>query len=266
MVPMRSSPSNELEDVAVQKNSAERTRCLVDEETNTPSMENLIVLQPSMTNLVSDEGDSDKASRISDEVLLSTKGKRMPRRMSGETEIDSSYKVNGISNLESAKGDLDARNLQRNAGQPSSLDVKKAALQGAINSELLSSKFVGPCESTKINPRKRKEAEIYTPDGSKNRKTTITNKNEIANDARSKCGRRAPATSLRDGQNMPREDIGGNELGTPRRENIRKWTHCPLINLIGRMLHALSSFLEFRFHTFFSQVLICYLFTVIVES
>ncbi|XP_047087650.1 uncharacterized protein LOC124699378 [Lolium rigidum] len=232
MVPMRSSPSNELEDVAVQKNSAERTRCLVDEETNTPSMENLIVLQPSMTNefLVSDEGDSDKASRISDEVLLSTKGKRMPRRMSGDTEIDSSYKVNGISNLESAKGDLDARNLQRNAGQPSSLDVKKAVLQGAINSELLSSKFVGPCESTKINPRKRKQAEIYTPDGSKYRKTTITNKNEIANDAQSKCGRPALATSLRDGQNMPREDNGGNDkvIGHSKKRKYKKMDTRPL--------------------------------------
>uniref|UniRef100_A0ACD6A3X3 Uncharacterized protein n=1 Tax=Avena sativa TaxID=4498 RepID=A0ACD6A3X3_AVESA len=229
MVPMQSSPSIELEDLAVQENSAERTRCLVDEETNTPTTENLKVSKPSMANecLVSSEGNSDKASGRSDGVLLSTKGKRMPRRMSGDREIVSSHKVNGISNSESANGDRDARSLQHNAGQPSSLDVKKAfqkqALQEeAINSELLSSKFVGPCESTKIHPRKRKPSDIYTPDGTKCRKTT--------NDARSKGGRPAPGASLRDGQNMPREDNGSNDkvIGHSKKRKYKKMDTRPL--------------------------------------
>uniref|UniRef100_A0ACD5WAX1 Uncharacterized protein n=1 Tax=Avena sativa TaxID=4498 RepID=A0ACD5WAX1_AVESA len=223
MVPMQSSPSIELEDVAVQENSAERTRCLVDEETNTPTTENLKVSKPSMANecLVSSEGNSDKTSGRSDEVLLSTKGKKMPRRMSDDREIVSSHKVNGISNPESAKGDRDARSLQRNAGQPSSLGVKKAfqrqALQEeAINSELLSSKFVGPCESTKIHPRKRKPSKIYTPDGTKCQKTT--------NDALSRGGRLAPGASLRDGQNMPREDNGSNDkvIGHSKKRKYKK--------------------------------------------
>ncbi|XP_047091518.1 uncharacterized protein LOC124703343 isoform X4 [Lolium rigidum] len=206
-VPMQSSPSNELEDVAVQESSAERTRCLVDEQTNAPTMETLKVSKPSMENecLDSNEDNSDKANRGSDEVLLSTKAKKMPRQMCGDRETINCYNKNGISEPEPAKGDRDARNLQRSAEKPSYLGVKKMflnrVLQGeGINSELLPSKFVGPCESTKINPRKRKQSESYNPDGTRYQKV-----------ARSKDGRLAPAASLRDSQNMPGEDNVSND-------------------------------------------------------
>ncbi|CAM0874573.1 unnamed protein product [Alopecurus aequalis] len=199
MVPMQSSPSNELEDAAVQENSAERTRCLVDEETNAPTIGNLNISKPSMENecMPSNEGNSDKANKKSDEVLLSTEAKKMPMRVSADREIVNSYKVTGISNPESAKGDR--RNLKRNARKPSSLGVKKA---------LLGSRFFGPCESTKIHPRKCKQSGSYTPDGTRHQKAT---KIKIVNDAQLKGGRPAPAASVRDGQNMSREGNGSND-------------------------------------------------------
>jgi hypothetical protein len=104
-VPMQSSPSNELEDVAVQESSAERTRCLVDEQTNAPTVETLKVSKPSMENecLDSNEDNSDKANRGSDEVLLSTKDKKMPRQMCGDRETINCYNKNGISEPEPAR-------------------------------------------------------------------------------------------------------------------------------------------------------------------
>ncbi|KAM0887314.1 hypothetical protein ACQ4PT_029127 [Festuca glaucescens] len=224
MVPMQSSPSNELEDVAVQENSAERTRCLVDEQTNAPTMEKLKVSKPSMENecLDSNEGNSDKANRRSGEVLLSTKAKKMPRQTCGDREA--------FSNPEPAKGDQDARNLQHSAEKPSYLGVKKMFLsrvlqEEGINSELLPSKFVGPCESTKINPRKRKQSESYNPDRTKYQKV-----------ARSKDGRTALAASLRDSQNMPAEDNVSNDkvIGHSRKGKYKNLDKSWLANKASR--------------------------------
>jgi hypothetical protein len=294
MVPMQSSPPNVLEDVAVQENSAERTRCLVDEQTNVCTMENLKVSKPSMENecLVSNEGNSEKENRKSDEVLLSTKAKKTPNSADTETL-----------NPEPAKGDKNARNRQCNAGKPSSLDVKKMVIkrvlqEEGINSELLSSKFVGPCESTKINPRKRKQSESYNSDGTKIQKI-----------ARSKGGRPAPAASLRDRQNMPGEDNGSNDkvIGHSRNRRYKKTDKSWLANKasrhvrkqrqpnqrrcskrgnealgLGNLNHrcidmqpldkpywtyvTCSLFPGVHFHVFFCQVLICNIFILIVES
>ncbi|XP_037429739.1 uncharacterized protein LOC119295422 isoform X1 [Triticum dicoccoides] len=74
------------------------------------------------------------------------------------------------------------------------------------NNELLPSKFVGPCESTKINPRKRKQSGNYAPDGTKYQKACIISGNENANVAWSKSGR--PARTC---QNTPRKDNGSSD-------------------------------------------------------
>ncbi|VAH93498.1 unnamed protein product [Triticum turgidum subsp. durum] len=250
---MQSSPSNELEDAAIQENSAERTRCLVDMETVASELENHKGSNPKMANesLSCGEGNSDEANRRSDELLSSTKNNKMRRRICVARKIVNSCKVNGITDPEPAHGNRDAINLQCNAGKTSSLAVKKVPLQlilheegisnellqeegisnellqeegisnellqeegisnellqeEGINNDLLPSKFVGPCESTKINPRKRKQSENYAPDGTKYQKACIISGNENANVARSKSGR-----PVRTCQNTPRKDNGSND-------------------------------------------------------
>ncbi|KAF7053073.1 hypothetical protein CFC21_061069 [Triticum aestivum] len=230
---MQSGPSNELEDAAIQENGAERTMCLVEMETVASELENHKGSNPKMANesLSCGEGNSDEANRRSDELLSSTKYNKMRRRMCVARKIVNSCKVNGITDPEPAHGNRDAINLQCNAGKTSSLAVKKVPLQlilqeeginnellqeegisnellqeEGISNELLPSKFVGPCESTKINPRKRKQSENYAPDGTKYQKACIISGNENANVARSKSGR--PARTC---QNTPRKDNGSND-------------------------------------------------------
>ncbi|KAM3293419.1 hypothetical protein ACQJBY_036780 [Aegilops geniculata] len=240
---MQSSPSNELEDAAIQENGAERTMCLVDMETVASELENHKGSNPKMANesLSCSEGNSDEANRRSDELLSSTKYNKMRRRMCVARKIVNSCKVNGITDPEPAHGNRDGIYLQCNAGKTSSLAVKKVPLQlilqeeginnellqeegisnellqeeginkellqeEGISNELLPSKFVGPCESTKINPRKRKQSENYAPDGTKYQKACIISGIENANVARSKSGR--PARTC---QNMPRKDNGSND-------------------------------------------------------
>ncbi|KAI4997361.1 hypothetical protein ZWY2020_052703 [Hordeum vulgare] len=75
-----------------------------------------------------------------------------------------------------------------------------------INNELLPSKFLSPCESTKINPRKRKQSEDYAPDGTKYQEDCIISGIGNANVALAKSGR-----PLRACQYMPRKDNGSND-------------------------------------------------------
>uniref|UniRef100_A0ACD6A1E7 Uncharacterized protein n=1 Tax=Avena sativa TaxID=4498 RepID=A0ACD6A1E7_AVESA len=225
-VPMQSSLSNELEDSTVQENDVEGTMRLADELTVTPILKNR-TSNPSMANecLVSNEGNSAEENRRSDEVLLSKIHNKMQRRKSVVREIVNSCKVNGISDPDSAQGDPDASI----AGMTSHLGPKKRILKGVlqeegINSKLLPSKFVGPCESTKTNPRKREQSESYTPDGIKYRKASIINENKNVNAARSKSRIAAPVASLRGCQNMPRKDDGSSDkvIGHSKKEKDKK--------------------------------------------
>lgn len=63
-----SSPSNELEHSIVEKDRAERTKCLAGEEIVTPTLENHKGSNPSMAKafLVSYQDDSNEANSVSD--------------------------------------------------------------------------------------------------------------------------------------------------------------------------------------------------------
>ncbi|XP_044980697.1 uncharacterized protein LOC123448007 [Hordeum vulgare subsp. vulgare] len=209
---LQSSSSNELNDAAIQENGAERTRCFAGKETVASELGNHKGSNPSMANesLSSSQGNSDEANRRSDELLSSTKDNKMRRRLCVARKIINSCNVNGTTDSESAR---DAINL---AGKTSSLAVKKVPLQlilqeKGINNELLPSKFLSPCESTKINPRKRKQSEDYAPDGTKYQEDCIISGIGNANVALSKSGR-----PLRACQYMPRKDNGSNDKAIGR--------------------------------------------------
>uniref|UniRef100_A0ACD5X881 Uncharacterized protein n=1 Tax=Avena sativa TaxID=4498 RepID=A0ACD5X881_AVESA len=224
-VPMQSSPSNELEDITVLENDAEGTMRLADEETVTPILKNR-TSNPSMANerLVSNEGNSAEANRISDEILLSAIDNKTQRRKSVDREIVNSCKVNGISDPDSAQGDPDASI----AGMTSYLGPTKRILKGVLQEEGINNKLLplstSPCESTKTNPRKREQSESYTPDGIKYRKASIINENKNVNAARSISRIPAPVASLRGYQNMPKKDNGSSDkvIGHSKKEKDKR--------------------------------------------
>lgn len=206
----------ELGNPAVEEDNAETTKCSADEVTAGPRMEKHGGSNSSMA-----KGNSDEGNRRSDGLLLSTKDK-MQVQLSGEAHsicdehsdrVNSPNVISEISDPTSAHGDQVARNLESNAGKTSSPAGRKAICkqvleEEAVNSDPLSSKYLSPCESTKVNPRKRKQLKSYTPEETENQKSRdVKHKNVGA--AGSKSGKLAGLRT--DSQSLPRKDSGSHD-------------------------------------------------------
>ncbi|XP_062181813.1 ASI1-immunoprecipitated protein 2-like [Phragmites australis] len=207
------SSTNGQGDSTVDKDNAERTKCLSDEEIVTPELDNLKGPSPSMAKecLILNVDNSDEANRPDKHFLCTVDNKergqstvpsyqntssgKLHSSCNGLNEGGNLCKANESSDPKPAlKGNRCGRNLQNDVRRTSvragkNVVCRQVSQMEGVNCEALPIKHVGQCKATKSSSKKKhNRPNRHIPRHTKHQKTKLI-KNINADPAKLKSGR-----------------------------------------------------------------------------